>query len=146
MSLISISRFSAGGVNGLGETRSAGGEVPSEFFESWSERMSRLFRGRAELVRHVREELRLYFEVRASCSAFSSSALRACSTSWVLLLDLDVLVGQEARPSTSAPGWCSGVLPGGSAAPPPGTGMGEEALRRMLASMVLMTIPMLSVN
>jgi hypothetical protein len=24
----------------------------------------------------------LYFEVRASCSAFSSSALRACSTSW----------------------------------------------------------------
>ena len=37
----------------------------------------------------------LYFEVSASCLAFSSSAWRACSTSVVLAFDFRVLLGQQ---------------------------------------------------
>ena len=37
----------------------------------------------------------MYFEVSASCSAFSSSALRASSISRFLLLDLAVLLGEQ---------------------------------------------------
>ncbi len=40
--------------------------------------------GRAQLVRHVGQELGLVLEVKASSLAFSSNAPRACSISWFL--------------------------------------------------------------
>ena len=39
----------------------------------------------------------LYLEVSASCSAFSSSACLACSTSWFLRFDFGLLLGQQPR-------------------------------------------------
>ena len=52
----------------------------------------------------------LYLEVSASCSAFSSSACRACSTS-ILALDLLVLVRRAAAPFLAALRWSSPALP-----------------------------------
>ena len=49
---------------------------------SWSDRISKLLSGvRSSCDMFARNSV-LYFDVRASCSAFSSSACRACSTSW----------------------------------------------------------------
>ena len=49
--------------------------------DSWSERISRLFSGVRSSCDMLARNSDLYFEVSASCSALSSSAWRACSTS-----------------------------------------------------------------
>ena len=54
------------------------------FLHSWSERISRLLSGVRSSCDMLARNSDLYFDVSASCSAFSSSAWRACSTSWFL--------------------------------------------------------------
>src|SRR6266404_6208419 len=57
---------------------------PAGFRESWSDRMSRLLSGVRSSWDMLARNSDLYFDVNASCSAFSSRAFRACSTSWFL--------------------------------------------------------------
>ena len=71
--------------------------LPSGFLQSWSDRISRLLSGVRSSCDMFARNSDLYFEVSASCSAFSSSAWRACSTSLVLALDLRVLLGEQPR-------------------------------------------------
>ena len=58
--------------------------LPSRFWHSWSDRISRLLSGVRSSWLMLARNSDLYFEVRASCIALSSSAWRACSTSWFL--------------------------------------------------------------
>ena len=88
----------------------------------------------------------MYLEVRASCSAFSSSACRACSTSWFLRSTSAFCVGQQL-------GFLFQLLVGllqllllalqlvGQR-----LGLLSSSSVRLLASMVFSTIPMLSVS
>ncbi len=55
--------------------------LPSWFLVSWSESSSRLLSGVRSSCDMFARNSDLYFEVRASCFAFSSRAWRACSTS-----------------------------------------------------------------
>ena len=71
--------------------------LPSAFFASLSDKSSKLFSGVRSSCDMFARNSDLYFDVSASCFAFSSSAWRACSTSRVLALDLLVLVRELAR-------------------------------------------------
>ena len=96
MSLMSMSRSLPDEWIVLANSVCLGDRLPSGFSDSWSERMSRLLSGVRSSCDMLARNSDLYFEVSASCLAFSSSAWRACSTSVFLLLDLLVLVGQQA--------------------------------------------------
>ena len=85
--------------------------------ESWSERMSRLLSGVRSSCDMFARNSDLYFEVSASCWAFSSSAWRACSTSAVLALHFLVLVREQPRLLLQLLVGLSAIPPGGSAAP-----------------------------
>ena len=75
----------AGRVDGLGELDLLGASgCRRGSCDSWSDRMSRLLSGVRSSCDMLARNSDLYFEVRASCLAFSSSAWRACSTSWFL--------------------------------------------------------------
>ena len=82
MSLISISRSLPDEWIVLANSVCLGVRFPSGFFESWSERISRLLSGVRSSCDMFARNSDLYFEVSASCLAFSSRACRACSTSW----------------------------------------------------------------
>ena len=55
--------------------------LPSLFWQSWSDRISRLFSGVRSSCDMFARNSDLYLDVRASCLALSSRAWRACSTS-----------------------------------------------------------------
>ena len=120
--------------------------LPSEFFDSWSERISRLFSGVRSSCDMFARNSDLYFEVSASCSAFSSRALRACSTSWFLRSTSTFWWARSRAFSWSSwlvfwsSSWrlCSSTARDWDWARRPSV--------RMLASMVLITMPMLSVS
>ena len=97
MSLISISRSVPEEWMVLANSVCLQVRLPSGFFESWSDRMSRLLSGVRSSCDMFARNSDLYFEVKASCSAFSSSALPRLLHLLVLVLHLDVLVGEEAR-------------------------------------------------
>ena len=84
MSLISVSRSLPDEWIVLAYSVCLAVRLPSGFFESWSERISRLLSGVRSSCDMLARNSDLYFDVRASCLAFSSSAWRACSTSWFL--------------------------------------------------------------
>ena len=95
MSLIRVEQVVARRVDGLRELDLLAGEVAGRVLRELVERISRLFSGVRSSCDMLARNSDLYFEVSASCLAFSSSACRACSTSRVLALDLDVLLGQQ---------------------------------------------------
>ena len=84
MSLISISRSLPDEWIVFANSTCLPLRLPSGFLQSWSERISRLLSGVRSSCDMFARNSDLYFEVSASCSAFSSSAWRACSTSWFL--------------------------------------------------------------
>ena len=84
MSLISISRSLPEQWMVLPNSTCFGVRLPSGFLHSWSDRISRLLSGVRSSCDMLARNSDLYFEVSASCSAFSSSAWRACSTSGFL--------------------------------------------------------------
>ncbi len=113
--------------------------LPSGFFDSWSERMRRLFSGVRSSCDMLARNSDLYFEVSASCAAFSSRACRASSTSRFFR-------------STSAFWWARSwafswsswlVCPSSEASD---CDWASSASVRMFASIVLMTIPILSTS
>ena len=120
--------------------------LPSAFLESWSERISRLLSGVRSSCDMLARNSDLYFEVSASCLAFSSSAWRACSTSWFLR-------STSAFCSASSPAfssscwlvWCSSSCWLCSSRASDCDCLSRSSVR-LLASMVLSTMPMLSVS
>ena len=85
--------------------------------------------------------------MRASCSAFSSSACRACSTSWFLRFHLLVLLGQQPRLLLQLlVGLLQLLLPALQLAGASDCDCLSRSSVRMLASIVLITMPMLSVS
>ena len=84
MSLISVSRSLPDEWIVLANSTCLGVRLPSGFFDSWSDRISRLFSGVRSSCDMLARNSDLYLEVSASCLAFSSRAWRACSTSWFL--------------------------------------------------------------
>ena len=76
---------------------------------------------RAQLVRHVREELRLVLRRdRQLLGLLLDQALGQLDL-LVLALDLDVLLGQARWPACRGPRWSCAAPPGGPAAPAPAT-------------------------
>ena len=84
MSLISISRSLPDEWIVLENSTCLADRLPSGFLHSWSDRISRLLSGVRSSCDMLARNSDLYLDVSASCSAFSSSAWRACSTSWFL--------------------------------------------------------------
>ncbi len=80
-----------------------GVRLPSWFFESWSERIRRELRGVRSSCDMFARNSDLYFEVSASCFAFSSSAWRACSTSVFFLSTSAFCLAR--RPAFSPSSW-----------------------------------------
>ena len=76
---------------------------------------------RAQLVRHVGEELGLVLGGEGELLGLFLERLAGLLDFLVLAFDLLVLVGQQARPFPAVPRWCFAVLPAGSAAPGPAT-------------------------
>jgi hypothetical protein len=84
MSLISISRSLPDEWIVLANSTCLVVRLPSGFLDSWSDRISSEFSGVRSSCDMLARNSDLYLDVRASCLAFSSSAWRACSTSWFL--------------------------------------------------------------
>ncbi len=110
-------------VDGLREARPACRcRLPSVFSDSTFDRISRLLSGVRSSCDMLARNSDLYFEVSASCSAFSSSACLACSTSEFLLLHFGVLLQPAVGLFLPAPRSSSAALPAGSSAVPPTPG------------------------
>ena len=119
---------------------------PSGFSASWLARMSRLLSGVRSSWDMLARNSDLYFEVRASCSAFSSSARRACSTSRFLRsTSWFWSASSRAFSSSSSLVCCSSSCWLCSSRARPWDCFSSSSVR-LLASMVLSTIPMDSVS
>ena len=119
---------------------------PSLLPESWSERMSRLLSGVRSSWDMFARNSDLYFEVRASCRALSSSAWRAsstsrflCSTSWFWCARRRAFsCSSSLVVCNSCPRLCSSCASVCDCV--------SRSSVRVLASIVLITMPMDSVS
>ncbi len=116
-----------------------GFRLPSVLRDSWSERISRLLSGVRSSCDMFARNSDLYFEVSASCAAFSSSAWRASSTSRFLRSTSSFWCASRRAFSCSSSLVCCNS-----------TARDCDCLSRfsvrVLASMVLITMPIDSVS
>ncbi len=120
--------------------------LPSVFLFSWSEISSRLLSGVRNSCDMLARNSDLYFEVRASCLAFTSSSWRACSTSWFFSsTSWFCWASRWAFSSSSALVSCSCSWRVCSCCASDCDWVSRSSVR-MFASMVLSTMPMDSVS
>ncbi len=123
-----------------------GDRLPSGFSASWLARMSRLLSGVRSSWDMLARNSDLYLEVSASCSAFSSRARRACSTSLFLRsTSWFWSASRRAFSSSSSLVCCSSSCWLCSSRARPWDCSSSSSVR-VLASMVLSTIPIDSVS
>ncbi len=123
-----------------------GVRLPSGLSPSWLARMSRLLSGVRSSCDMLARNSDLYFEVRASCSAFSSRARRACSTSLFLRSTSAFWLARSfAFSSSSSLVCCSSSCWLCSSRARPWDCLSSSSVR-LLASMVLSTMPIDSVS
>ncbi len=146
MSLMSISRSLPEEWMVLENSTCLALRLPSVFLQSWSERISRLLSGVRSSCDMLARNSDLYFEVSASCSAFSSSAWRACSTSRFLRsTSWFWCASSRAFSCSSRLVCCSSCWRLCSSSASDCDCLSRSSVRE-LASMVLITMPMLSVS
>ena len=102
---------------------------------------------RPQFVRHVGEELGLVLRGQGELLGLFFERLAGLFDFLVLAFDFLVLVGEQAGLFFAVPGWSSAIPPAGSAVRwASDCDCLSRSSVRMLASMVLSTMPMLSVN